>query len=201
MCETQFRDAHPYPWADASELLDKEVAANAAVELKNFTCWERVTTHFYTHEIIPISRISAALVPGTMRTIVRAAASPHVSAAASRLAAQPVQLVTVDAHRMWEGDYIAVHNDANSFGELLRMTWFIGQAPTAGGGFAVHTELDEARVHQVVPFQPNHWILFSISMESYHSVPPIHGVDAGGRNSVIFTWGTPRHDLSELSNW
>lgn len=200
-CEIQFSDSQPYPWASGDQLLDDQIADEAAAELRTLTRWERVTTHFYTHEIIPISRISAGLVPDTVRSIVRAAASPRVAAAVSRLVAQPVRLVTVDAHRMWEGDHIAVHNDANSFGELLRLTWFIGQAPSEGGGFVVHTEMDEGRVHQVVPFQPNRWISFSISMDSYHSVPPMRGVDAGGRNSMIFTWGTPREDLLPLTNW
>jgi hypothetical protein len=191
-CLEDFPHAAPYAWSTGNGFVGARHASQVAAELTALSWWHRVHRDFYTQEEIPLSRLPIDAVPPTISEIIDAAANPSVATAASRLSASGsrLRLVSVTAHRLRDGDHIDVHNDANPYGEELRLTWMLGLPPDRGGGFAVHECDDGDRVARLVHFRADDWVCFLISGNSFHSVPTVDGTSPHGRLSIIFTWGS-----------
>lgn len=191
-CLKDFPRAVPYAWSTGSRFVGAQHASQVVAELVALPWWQRVRRDFYSQEEIPLSRLPINAVPPTISKILVAAINPTVADTASRLSVNGSQLrlVSVVAHRLLDGDHIDVHNDANPYGEELRLTWMLGSPPRHGGGFAVHECDDGDRIAKLIQFRTDAWVCFRISGDSFHSVPTVGGSPEHGRLSIIFTWGS-----------
>jgi len=175
-----FRVAEPYPWCAGETLFGARLAHRAWQELQGLP-WRRAETDFYRQWECRVDR--APLVQDSLLAEV-VAAGRQASLGEVVPDAGGLELDAVVAHRLQEGDAMDVHNDANPYGELVRLVWMVGPAPSEGGAFVVCETTGRPIVE--IPFAADAWVCFRLGPDSHHSVPRVGEGEA--RSTLVFTW-------------
>jgi Rps23 Pro-64 3,4-dihydroxylase Tpa1-like proline 4-hydroxylase len=175
----------PFPHAAGAGILPIDFARALHTWLLETDRWHLTTADFYDQYEFSLldaplpADLAALLAPGTLDAAVQELC---------RVFTQPaLRLVDVTAHRLVDGQRIALHDDYLGPEETHRLVLHLSPdwQDAHGGYLMLFSSADATHVSHVVRPAFNTGFAFEISPQSHHAVSQIHGLD---RYSVVFTF-------------